>query len=154
MLIANIQLLSDKDYSKAIPDGYVINVKSLEMKKAVVQIAKRQETDKVTVYHHNTDKFLQTHPDAVEGSVLYIIDSNTDHIDLIATAEPAVGLTDSLTAITGRMLHRTQKLASRIEAEARKAKRNAAPAAASEPEQETEAETESEAETSAEESEA
>lgn len=120
MYMVNIQLLSDRDYAKAIPDGFVINVKSVAMRKAIVQVAKRLDTDKAKVYHQNTDKFEKTHPDAVEGAVYYTTDPVTNHVDLVARATPATGITDALSAIVGRMHHRTLTLAARLEAQERK----------------------------------
>ena len=125
MYITNVQLLSDKDYAKAIPNDYVINAKSVQMTKAVIQVAKRLESDKSKVYHINTEKFAETHPDAVESTVAYLTDPNTGHVDLIAAANPMPNMTDTITAITGRMLHRTQSLAARLEAEQRKSRRAA-----------------------------
>lgn len=139
MYIINIQTLSDKDYAKALPDDYVINVKATEMRKCIIQVAKKQENDRSKVYHMHTSKFKETHLDTIECSVEYSI-SPTGHVELVSMVEPAGELTGALTEITGRMFHRTQKRALQLESEKRNERRSM------KSEAEAEAETEAEAE--------
>lgn len=114
MLLVNVQMLPDKDYQNAIPKDYVINVKDVKMTSVVVQLAKRTEKDTATVFHFNTERFLETHPDAIEGELSYETDPTTKHVDLIASVNVTDPLaTEILAPILGRMKHRTTVTASR-----------------------------------------
>lgn len=122
MIITNIQTLSDRDYAKIVPDPYVVNVKAVEMKKCVVQIAPRNENDRHKVYHIHTDKFEETHDNVATCSVEYVI-TPKGYTELTPIVEAAAGLNDVMTEITGRMFNRTQKRALQLEAEIKKNRR-------------------------------
>jgi len=123
MLMVNIQLLTDRDYARAIPEEYVINVKDVQMTRVVVQIAKKLASDTSKVFHFNTEKFAKTHEDAIEGELSYMKDPDTGHIELIASAPMSEITTDILTPILGRMRHRTIVMASKMESEKNAKKR-------------------------------
>ena len=57
--------LSILKYSNYIPEDHIVNLKQLSDTVVRVQLAERQETDKLPVVHSNSAKFATTHKDAL-----------------------------------------------------------------------------------------
>ena len=107
MVIVNVQVLTDREYASAIPNGYVINVKDIQLTKVVVQLAKKTPEDNSRTTHINTDKFVAKHPDCIEGFLEWVLNEDNGHIELTVAIPPTKDAYTVLTPIFGRMRHRT-----------------------------------------------
>ena len=112
--VANIQMLSDDELNMLVPSDYILNVKVINFQLVEFQLCKKLPTDNKTILHYNTEKFAKSHPDHIQGKLVYADSEANDTCSLVALVPNDKESRMILGPIMDRMIKRTNDAAVRL----------------------------------------